>query len=594
MKSTVSLCMIVKNEEKYLHRCLSSIKDSVDEMIIVDTGSTDGTVEIAKSFNAKVYFFEWNSNFSEARNESLKYATKDWILILDGDDEFCSEDIQSFKELLNSDMDPNAVYSFETLNYCGSTISEDNISVNLNPRLFKNNNGYCYEGTVHNQLVNRRIPYKDITKPIRIYHYGYLEDVMKSKDKRSRNIPLLEEQLRLDPKNRYAHFNLGNEYYSIDNITKALEHYYKSYEDFNPNSGYGFILIARIIVSNLSLSNYDKALEFAEVGIKYYPNYTDLYFLKALVYNQSDRLTLEIKALEKCVELGDPPSELKFIYGTGGYKAYFGLGNAYMKLKDYDTAYKYYIEAIRAKRDFVTPIYVIGHMLKEKGTPIAEFKEIMESFFSDYPKGYQIIADVFYLEGYYDVSLEYVKKCESVGAIPENLMLLKIRALVRTGAFMECLDMNEIKADSAYNINFALYKVISALLTEKRDLAKDLLDSLNGVQLSDYSKLMVQVYEQLVKMFNMETTDILSEDENEKLYTPIIFEICEILLINKKYDEFEMALGLLNLISDKTVLLTLGKLYYKYGYIEMAKKELIRSVKEFEVYDSEGMKILCS
>jgi len=83
MKNEVSLCMIVKNEETYLPRCLSSIKDIVDEIIIIDTGSSDRTIEIAKSFGAQVHYFQWNNNFGEARNESLKYATKDWILILD-------------------------------------------------------------------------------------------------------------------------------------------------------------------------------------------------------------------------------------------------------------------------------------------------------------------------------------------------------------------------------------------------------------------------------------------------------------------------------------------------------------------------------
>lgn len=76
MKNSISLCMIVKDEEEYLPRCLKSIKDIVDEIIIVDTGSKDKTVEIAKSFGANVYYFKWTNNFSEARNESLKYATK--------------------------------------------------------------------------------------------------------------------------------------------------------------------------------------------------------------------------------------------------------------------------------------------------------------------------------------------------------------------------------------------------------------------------------------------------------------------------------------------------------------------------------------
>ena len=90
-KQTISLCMITKNEENYLEQCLDSAKEIADEIIIVDTGSTDKTKEIAKSFGAKIVDFKWNEDFSEARNESLKHATKEWILVLDADEEIDPE-----------------------------------------------------------------------------------------------------------------------------------------------------------------------------------------------------------------------------------------------------------------------------------------------------------------------------------------------------------------------------------------------------------------------------------------------------------------------------------------------------------------------
>src|SRR3989338_7693689 len=98
---TISLCMITKNEEKYLEQCLDSVKDIVDEIIIVDTGSKDKTKEIAKKFSAKIFDFEWVDNFSAARNESLKHAAKDWILVLDADEVVEKKDLERIKELIN-------------------------------------------------------------------------------------------------------------------------------------------------------------------------------------------------------------------------------------------------------------------------------------------------------------------------------------------------------------------------------------------------------------------------------------------------------------------------------------------------------------
>src|SRR3990167_8792325 len=95
--STISLCMITKNEEKWLEQCLNSVKEIVDEIIIVDTGSTDKTKEIAKKFNAKFFDFKWIGDFSAARNESLNHATKDWILVLDADETIAKEDLEKIK-----------------------------------------------------------------------------------------------------------------------------------------------------------------------------------------------------------------------------------------------------------------------------------------------------------------------------------------------------------------------------------------------------------------------------------------------------------------------------------------------------------------
>lgn len=592
MKNEVSLCMIVKNEEEYLTACLESIKDIVDEIIIVDTGSEDKTVEIAQRFGAEVHYFRWNNNFSEARNESLKYASKDWILIMDADDEFYIEDRKALKILLDSKLDENAVYYFETLSYCGDRIDDGNVTININPRLFKNNCGIHYEGEIHNQLVCTHNERNIICNSIKIHHYGYLDKRVVSQDKRNRNMTILNEQIKKYPDCKFAYFNLGNEYAASGDMLKALKCYYKAYENFEPKRGFSSILLIRIVYSNYRIGEYDDALKFIDIGTGYFPECTDFYFIKAAIFKDMKKTVFQIRALQKCIECGEAPSQMKFLYGTGSFRAYYELGNAYAELKDYTAAYNYYVEAMKSKSDFIAPVYSICHILKEKNVPLDELKKTIESFFADCSKSYGVIADLFYNERYYETALEYVKKCEELGIADENIMILKAKCLVRTGAFDECISMNAISKENSSYLYFSMHKVISGIMVHKYDYALTVLNSFNEDNLSDYNKKILKVYSELLKLFKGEPSGVLSEDENEKEYLNIILEICEILLINDKFDELKIAVNLLNLINNKYALLYLGKLYYKYGYMEIAKKEVLRSIKEFEIYDSGGLDIL--
>lgn len=591
MACEISLCMIVEDEKQNLSRCLESVKDIVDEMIIVDIGSTDNTVEIAKSYGAKAYCLQWCNDFSAAMNESLKYATKDWILIMNADDEFCKEDKEKFKVLIKN-LDETTVYLFEIMCYIGIQ-SSNNLTVNLNPRLFKNNYGYNYEGVIYSQLINKDHSIKEKGEFIKIYHYECLGDGLISKNKSKRNIAILEEETKKNPQNKFNYFNLGNEYSSISNEEKALENYYKAYEEFDETTGFAPRLIERIVMSNYNLGHYKKALKFIENGLKYYSQCTDLYYFKGLILGIQDKPTLAIKAFEKCIEMGATPLIFKFIYGTDGFKATYELAQIYMKLKDYDTAYDYCVQTINLKPDYLVPLYNIAHILKEKQIPLDEFKRSIEKFSTDFPREYLIAADLFYMEGYYETALEYINRYEIETDIPEKLKFFKIKCLIRSSKFDECTEYTKnIFQDNLYYFQAMMYKIICYIIMNKYELALKVISGFNENKLLDHNKKVFQVYRQFFNIVTDKPTSILSEDENETVYTSIIFEICEIILINKKLDKFEKSLNLLNLISDKSVLLQLGKLYNKHGYIDMAKKEIINSIKLFGVIDREALEIL--
>ena len=150
---TISLCMIVKNEEESLGRCLESLKGIVDEMIVVDTGSDDRTVEIAKEYGAKVYDFKWTGDFSEARNYSFSLATCDYIYSADADEELDEDNRQRFiqlkKDIEELDIDIVQMYYCNQLSF--RTVY--NYDRELRPKLFKRVRSFKWEDPIHEQVA---------------------------------------------------------------------------------------------------------------------------------------------------------------------------------------------------------------------------------------------------------------------------------------------------------------------------------------------------------------------------------------------------------------------------------------------------------
>jgi len=198
---TISLCMIVKDEEELLPTCLESIRNHVDEIIIVDTGSIDRTVEIATKYGAKVYHHSWENSFSKARNYSLKYATCNWILILDADEEIDGNDVHGLKSLLReSDADLICLQVFD------KTLDGKIVSISNSERLFKNHLDIQYEGIVHNSL---KYSCRTEISNIKIFHYGYNLDEEKMERKFVRTSTLLREQIKNNPLNPMPHHFLA-------------------------------------------------------------------------------------------------------------------------------------------------------------------------------------------------------------------------------------------------------------------------------------------------------------------------------------------------------------------------------------------------
>jgi len=238
--------MIVKDEEKFLEQCLLSVQGLVDEIVIVDTGSTDKTKEIALRFTSKVYDFVWDDDFAAARNESLKYATGEWILILDADEVIAQQDHTIIKGLLMRAETERDIYGYILIqrnyfrskedsqygSFSGITVSaasqdgegfisaeNDNYEESKGMegwlatpivRLCKNTGSTAFSGVVHED-VSPSLPGRIIKTGIVLHHFGKIDS--QNWQRKWELYEKLGKKKAFNGENDYyAYFELGRQY----------------------------------------------------------------------------------------------------------------------------------------------------------------------------------------------------------------------------------------------------------------------------------------------------------------------------------------------------------------------------------------------
>lgn len=224
----IALSMIVKNEEKYIRRCLESVKDLVDEIVIVDTGSTDSTKAICKQYTNQVYDFPWNDNFSDARNFALSKVSKNcnWILRLDGDEELPRQNImQIYNVVDNADAD---VFIFPITNIL--QIKPFKSVLSKTARLFRNVEGIKFTGIVHEEIDEsvKKLNLKIANFRGSILHYGYLKNANTLDYKFKFYEKLALKEIEKDPNNFKPYYNLASHYCYLKDYDKAIEMYNKA------------------------------------------------------------------------------------------------------------------------------------------------------------------------------------------------------------------------------------------------------------------------------------------------------------------------------------------------------------------------------
>ena len=272
---TLSLCMITRNEGLLLENCLNSVKGLVDEIIIVDTGSTDNTKEIAGKFTGKIFDFEWNDDFAAARNESIKHAASDWILILDADEELDENGKEKIKEAIRN---PKAeIYSLPQLHYTNKFVNQAGFIEIDHPdfkgcfisqviRLFKKMEGLHFDYCVHETVLESAKKLGKKTEPLDacIHHYQELKGMQNVHQKQENYFRLSLKNISIYPNYAKSYHDLAIYYsnYKKDQL-KALEYCRKAVQ-----LEYKLEYVLNLIYRLRDLEKYPEAVSIIQEALK--------------------------------------------------------------------------------------------------------------------------------------------------------------------------------------------------------------------------------------------------------------------------------------------------------------------------------------
>lgn len=377
----LSACLIVKNEEKHLERCLASLKGNVDEIVVVDTGSNDNTVQIAQSFGATVAIFDWQEDFSAARNIGLELATGDWALWIDADEEVAPESWGPIREAL---MRPHfGGFFIRIINFMDEE-GDANTYTHAPVRLFQLRPEVRFTGRVHEQVMpsldDLQLPCAHLTGAT-IYHYGYRPSDMQEKSKLDRTISMLEKEVREFPEDAFHWFNLANTYSVARRSEDAVHAARMCLKHIHPENSFG-TLAYQILASGLNSVGkpHEALLACEEAETKGF--FTILnQFEKAHALLKLARFEEALESIDKCMAMPWDES-MTGDYGIVTHKARTLRGQILGELGHHEEGLREIDQALKVDPTFPVAIFGKAIILERMGN-LKEALILHKSLFED-------------------------------------------------------------------------------------------------------------------------------------------------------------------------------------------------------------------
>ncbi|MFN3198000.1 MAG: glycosyltransferase [Bradymonadia bacterium] len=304
-RPTLAVCMIAKDEAEFIAGAIESVQGVADEIIVVDTGSTDDTVAICEALGVKVGYYPWDGSFSTARNASLDMAESDWILCLDCDERLAPESRSVLKSILEAGGPQHLIVCPRLRNFTrdGTFMGEG-----FSGRLFRNVEGMRFTGRVHEEVGTALQTSLDFRLDLILDHYGADPEVMKEKAKDERNIELLEARLAERPDDLMTHFYLGSQHWVAGRVDRAREAFSQVVRLFERDPGahppavrhmpvpYSYVGLVRSLTGE---GRSAEAIEVADRALTRWPDNVDLWYHSAYGHIGEGQLEMARRNLQR-------------------------------------------------------------------------------------------------------------------------------------------------------------------------------------------------------------------------------------------------------------------------------------------------------
>ena len=335
--NSIALVMIARNESRCIERSLNSVREWVDEMVVLDTGSTDGTPDIALACGAKVEHFEWIDDFSAARNAALALTQAPWRLVMDAD-EWLENGAEALQQLRRKGPDFVGQITVSSAFEQGATGVEQ--APSWLSRVLPA--GVTYSGRVHEQ------PISDLPRlrlPLVLGHDGYLPEHLEAKE--GRNQYLLRLSLASDPDDAYLQYQLGKDLEIRGAFEQASPWYEKAYRGVSHQANWRHDLVLRRIFTLKKLGDFDGAVILSQEELPNWQASPDFYFTMGDLFldwalQDSDRATELLSMIEACwlraIQIGDNPDLPDSVLGRGSFLAAHNLAAFHEALGHADLA----------------------------------------------------------------------------------------------------------------------------------------------------------------------------------------------------------------------------------------------------------------